>query len=56
MPLIKVFLCEKNIYLRVGIHIVLSDLVAVHVAGFEEVVAAPYHPYQVRLDIQKYTH
>lgn len=25
-------------------------MVAVHVAGFEEVVAAPHHPYQVRLD------
>lgn len=43
------------IYLRVGIHVVLSDLVAVHVGGLKEVVAAPDHPNQVRLDIQKCT-
>lgn len=39
---------QKN--LRVGIHVVLSDLVAVHVGGLEEVVAAPDHPNQVSLD------
>lgn len=45
MFLIKVFFCEWNIYLRVGIYIVFFDLVVVYVVGFEEVVVVLYYFY-----------